>query len=94
MEIWVTLWCRRDVRRFRLDLSFDVAVSAGREMRSLSGGSRRSALGADQASLPDPHAVTTIGCTGAALLGTYSCEQREHNPQECEFSRGCYDYPA
>jgi hypothetical protein len=23
METWVTVWCRRDVRRLRLDLSFD-----------------------------------------------------------------------
>jgi hypothetical protein len=62
MEIWVTLWCRRDVRRSRLDLCFDVAVSAGREVRTLSGGSRRSPLGADKGVASRPNAPATIGC--------------------------------
>ena len=51
MEIWVTLWCRGVVRRLPLDLSFDVAVSAGREVRSPAGGSRP----------PRPNAVATAG---------------------------------
>src|SRR5256714_14572611 len=35
----VTLWCRRDVRRSRLE-PVDAALSPGRGLRSLAGGSR------------------------------------------------------
>jgi hypothetical protein len=95
MEIWVTVWCRRDVRRFRLDLSFDVAVSAGREMWSLAGGSRRSPLGADKASLPDPmrqpRSAVPERLSGSGIQLRATGAQSARMRMWC---RGCYGYPA